>query len=154
MACSSLEGGFMTVVEGLGDSRAPCAQVLSVPGFFTVLGRFPAGERFILRGREASFLRENPCLFDTWINTDINPMTLTRDVVTTLGTVHWDAGRVHLPGCTGGIYTRVHLPAYTREEGYTSVQRPLASHGRERITSAQRPLASFGKREDPLRRGL
>ena len=39
----------MTVLEGLEDSGRPCAEVLSVPGFFAVPGRFLSGKWFILR---------------------------------------------------------------------------------------------------------
>jgi len=41
----------------LGYSRSPCAKVLSVPGFFAILARFPGEERFILAGKGGSF----PC---------------------------------------------------------------------------------------------
>ena len=52
----SLEGGFTHFLEGLGDSRIPCARTLSVAGFFAILSLFPARERFIPEGRKGFFL--------------------------------------------------------------------------------------------------
>jgi len=39
--CCNLEGGLMSLPEGLEVSARPCARVLSVAGFSAVLGRFP-----------------------------------------------------------------------------------------------------------------
>ena len=38
------EGGLTTVLEGLRDLNIPCAKVLSVAGFSSLLGGFPLGD--------------------------------------------------------------------------------------------------------------
>ena len=55
----------MTPFEGLEDSGRPCAEVLSVPGFFASLGPFPAGRRFILRVKERGLPPREVSLFQT-----------------------------------------------------------------------------------------
>ena len=52
-------------MEGLKDSRRPCAGTLSVAGFFALRERFPLEKGFIPEVKEASFLRREARLFDT-----------------------------------------------------------------------------------------
>jgi len=54
----------VSLSEGLADSRRPCARVLSVEGFFAFLERFPREKGFILRVKEASFLRAEAVTVD------------------------------------------------------------------------------------------
>ena len=49
-----------SLLEELGDSRAPCARVLSVPGFFALLERFLPGRGFILEGERRPLCAEDP----------------------------------------------------------------------------------------------
>ena len=56
-----------SLAEGLEGFRLPCAQVLSVPGFFAIIDRFPAGEEFSLRVRKTSFLCADPSFFNILI---------------------------------------------------------------------------------------
>ena len=56
-ACCNTEGGGRSFLEGLEDSGRPCARVLSVAGLFVVMGRFLLAGGFILRLKEAPFLR-------------------------------------------------------------------------------------------------
>ena len=63
-AGSNLEGGLRSMLEGLRYSWPPCAQVLSVAGFFALLLLFLGWEGFILEGERASFLPAGPCLFN------------------------------------------------------------------------------------------
>jgi len=48
-----LEGGGRAVVEGLGDSRGPCARGLSVSGFLVPFNLFPGSGWVIPEGRKA-----------------------------------------------------------------------------------------------------
>ena len=48
-----LEGGGLTLLEGLRHSDIPCTGRLSVPGFLAFLCLFLARRRFILVGEEA-----------------------------------------------------------------------------------------------------
>jgi len=54
-AGSSLKGGFTSLLEGSGYSGPPCAQRLSVAGFFTTLSLFPGRRRVYSERKEASF---------------------------------------------------------------------------------------------------
>ena len=78
-----------TVLEGLEVSLPPCARGLSVAGFLVVIGRFPAGRRFILRVKLAPFSPGRPSLFN-------NPGI----------TVIVGVGKVYLvcTGCVPGVY--------------------------------------------------
>jgi len=62
-----LEGGFMTVLEGLSNSRGPCARVLSVSGLLAIIWRFLGSEGFILRGERPAPLLPRPCLFNNGV---------------------------------------------------------------------------------------
>ena len=63
-AAHNLEGGLMTPLEGLANSRRPCARVLSVAGFLAIIGRFPGSGWFILRREEALFAPQDPLSFN------------------------------------------------------------------------------------------
>ena len=75
-----LEGSLVSFLEGLGDLGRPCARGLSVAGLLTILARFLAGKRFILRGERRPLFASGPLLFNVHTNVDINPVTLTRKV--------------------------------------------------------------------------
>ena len=100
--------------EGLEVSEAPCATVLSVAGLLVILERFLAGGGFILRGREASLLPQDPSLFNNPDRTADGLTTSGADGAHTVvrgGCVQ--AGYTY-PGYIGRhIYQVVHPPRYT-----------------------------------------
>ena len=55
-ACSSLAGGLVSLLEGLGHFARPCARVLSVAELLAILGPFPPGRGFIPEVKRAPFL--------------------------------------------------------------------------------------------------
>ena len=73
-AVPNLEGGLRSSAGGLGHSRVPCAQVLSVSGLLTILGLFPGWERFIPEVSMSLSLLAEPCLFNNRIKT-VNGLT-------------------------------------------------------------------------------
>ena len=62
VAAVLLEGGLRAVLEGLDYSEDPCAEVLSVAGFFDLSSGFPGWERVYSEGKEASFCLPGPSL--------------------------------------------------------------------------------------------
>ena len=72
-----LEGGLLTVLEGLRDLGEPCAKVLSVAGFYALLWPFLAGKRFILRVRMVLGGRKRPLSFNS-VTKSIKTVTTTR----------------------------------------------------------------------------
>ena len=54
-AVPGLEGGLVSLPEGLEEKGGPCTKVLSVAGFFTLKRGFPGSGRFILGRKRASF---------------------------------------------------------------------------------------------------
>jgi len=54
----------VSLLEGLGEKGGHCSEVLSVAGFFALPSRFLLVWRFILRVKEASFLLQDPLLFN------------------------------------------------------------------------------------------
>jgi len=64
----------MTVPEGLEDSGRPCAEVLSVSGFFAQMGRFLLGKRFILRVKVVPFLRGKAGTVDAGVKSATSPL--------------------------------------------------------------------------------
>ena len=51
----NLEGGLTSLVEGLASFRIPCAEVLSVAGFFASSGPFPGSGRVYSEGKKEGF---------------------------------------------------------------------------------------------------
>ena len=71
-AAASLEGGLTSLYEGLTDSRRPCTEVLSVPGFFAVLGAFPGRKEVYSEGEMAPFLAGRPLSLNP-VTKSVNP---------------------------------------------------------------------------------
>ena len=78
----------MTVQEGSGYSRGPCAKVLSVAGLFALIGTFPGSGGLFPEVKEASFLGRKPCTVDVTNRTAFSPGLLST--------------RCHTGGYTGG----------------------------------------------------
>jgi len=84
--------------------------VLSVAGFFAIVGGFPLGEGFILRGKGGLFHRENPCLFDVLNRTASTPLYMYNSPVgTVVQEAHVQEG-TPTGGYLGGIYREVYPP--------------------------------------------
>jgi len=79
----------VTTFRTLGDSRCPCARVLSVAGFFTVLRRFPGRIGFIPEVTRASFLGGKPTRVEVRAKAVINP----------LEECNGEVVRLRYPGC-------------------------------------------------------
>ena len=97
----------MTLSEGLGYSRPPCETLLSVAGFFTVLGAFLPGEEVYSQGEKRETSAQTPSLFDVPNRSVVNPGIWTGSMV---GTGVCTRGRrkgYTYQGEREGIYTRV-----------------------------------------------
>ena len=83
----------MTPFEGLGYSEGPCAEVLSVAGFFDVPGPFPLGRKVYSEGERNALLSGKPTRVDGTGITDINAHgSGARDGATVLYTGMYTAG--------------------------------------------------------------
>ena len=91
-----------SLLEGLRHSAFPCARVLSVAGFFTILTRFPLGWWFIPEVKEAPLLGEKAG-------------TVGRTLITVNGTRTSEA---HARSCREDVHTGRHREAYI-PPGYT-----------------------------------
>jgi len=116
----NLEGGERTLLEGSAHSGVPCAQVLSVSGFFALSSLFPPRKGLFPEGKKHLFLRVEACTVDVPLNTVI---------VTGLLSTRSEVGGVHTGG--GG---RVYLGMVGRRHIYP--ERRDAHHGREALFPA------------------
>ena len=63
-AGQDLEGGLRSTLEGFEHSGHPCAQVLSVAGFYASLGLFLLGRTVYSEVKRDPFVRETPTRVD------------------------------------------------------------------------------------------